>query len=227
MFSAAILAGGRATRFDGRDKSALVVGGRTILERQIEVLSEVAGDLMIVGGPVRPDLPVGIRQVPDTLPGYGPLGGLHAALSAARGTATVVLACDMPYVTAPLLNFLLTVSDAPLTVSDRLSTISDRLTVKGLPVADGSSHAPEADIVVPKTERGYHPLCAVYTSACLEPAARRLADGRLKLTGLFDDVRVRVVTGESLTMFGDPDRLLANVNTSIEYRAIEANGMQS
>ena len=207
MFSAAILAGGRATRFDGRDKSALVVGGRMILERQIEVLSKVAGDLMIVGGPARPDLPAGIRQVPDTMPGCGPLGGLHAALLAARGAATVVLACDMPYVTGPLINFLLTVS--------------------GAPVVGGSSHTQEADIVVPKTERGYHPLCAVYTSACLEPAARRLADGRLKLTGLFDDVRVRVVTGESLTIFGDPDRLLANVNTSIEYKAIEANGMQS
>ena len=207
MFSAAILAGGRATRFDGRDKSALVVGGRTILERQIEVLSKVAGDLMIVGGPARPDLPAGLRQVPDSVPGCGPLGGLHAALLAARGAATVVLACDMPYVTARLINFL--------------------LTVNGVPVADGSSHTQEADIVVPKTERGYHPLCAVYTSACLEPAARRLADGRLKLTGLFEDVRVRVVTGESLTIFGDPDRLLANVNTSIEYKAIEANGMQS
>jgi len=207
MFSAAILAGGRATRFDGRDKSALVVGGRTILERQIEVLSKVAGDLMIVGGPARPDLPAGLRQVPDSVPGCGPLGGLHAALLAARGAATVVLACDMPYVTARLINFL--------------------LTVNGVPVADGSSHTQEADIVVPKTERGYHPLCAVYTSACLEPAARRLADGRLTLTGLFEDVRVRVVTGESLTIFGDPDRLLANVNTSIEYKAIEANGMQS
>jgi molybdenum cofactor guanylyltransferase len=214
MYSAAILAGGHATRFDGRDKSALVVGGRTILERQIEVLSEVAGDVMIVGGPIRSDLPAGIRQVADNVPGCGPLGGLHAALSAARGTATVVLACDMPYVTAPLLNFLLTVVDGLLTVNGR-------------PAADGSSQVQEADIVVPKTERGYHPLCAVYTYACLEPAARRLADGRLKLTGLFDDVRVRVVTGESLTMFGDPDRLLANVNTSIEYKAIEANGMQS
>jgi molybdopterin-guanine dinucleotide biosynthesis protein A len=205
MWSAAILAGGRATRFDGRDKSALVIGGRTILERQIEVLLEVAGDLMIVGGPHRPDLPAVIRQVPDSVPGCGPLGGLHTALSAAREKAAVVLACDMPYVTAPLLNYLLA----------------------ALNVAGGSNPAQEVDIVVPKTERGYHPLCAVYTSACLEPAARRLADGRLKLTGLFDDVRVRVVTGESLTMFGDPDRLLVNVNTSIEYRAIEANGMQS
>src|SRR5262249_51032067 len=141
MWSAAILAGGRATRFDGRDKSALVVGGRTILERQIEVLSKVAGDLMIVGGPARPDLAAGIRQVPDSVPGCGPLGGLHAELAAARGAATVVLACDMPYVTAPLINFL--------------------LTVNGVPAADGRSQAEEADIVVPKTERGYHPLCAV------------------------------------------------------------------
>src|SRR5262249_44583923 len=147
--------------------------------RQIEVLSAVAGDLMIVGGPVRPDLPDGIRQVPDSVPGCGPLGGLHAALSAAREAATVILACDMPYVTTPLLNYLLAV----------------------LSKADGSNRAQDADIVVPKTERGYHPLCAVYATACLEPAARRLADGHLKLTGLFDDVRVRVVTGESLTIF--------------------------
>ena len=42
-----------------------------------------------------------------------------------------------------------------------------------------------------------------------------------------DEMRVRVVTADALEAFGDPDRLLANVNTSIEYRAIEANGMQS
>ena len=36
MASAAILAGGRASRFDGRDKSARVVGGRSIFERQVE-----------------------------------------------------------------------------------------------------------------------------------------------------------------------------------------------
>lgn len=96
-----------------------------------------------------------------------------------------------------------------------------------LTIASQGSRAQEARILVPKTERGYHPLCAVNTPACLGPAARRLADGRLELTGLFDDVRVRVVTGESLTASGDPDRLFARVNTSTESRAIEANGMQS
>jgi len=43
MASAAILAGGRASRFDGRDKSALVVGGRTIFEREYGEIEALAG----------------------------------------------------------------------------------------------------------------------------------------------------------------------------------------
>ena len=50
MLTAAILAGGRATRFGGRDKSALVVEGRTILDRQVSELSQIAGEILLVGG---------------------------------------------------------------------------------------------------------------------------------------------------------------------------------
>lgn len=203
MFSAAILIGGKATRFDGRDKSGLVVEGRTILSRQIAALSGVAPDMdidvMLVGGPAS-RAPGSTRYVTDIVPGCGPLSGLHAALSSAHYDATVLLACDMPFVSAPLLRHLLSLA--------------------------GEAEA-GPDIVVPQTERGYHPLCAVYTRACLEPAARRLARGDFKLAAMFDEMRVRVVTADALEAFGDPDRLLANVNTSIEYRAIEANGMQS
>ena len=196
MFSAAILIGGRATRFDGRDKSSLVVEGRTILSRQLAALADVASDVMLVGGMAPAAAPASVRHVADIMPGCGPLSGIHAALSAARGDATLMLACDMPFVSTPLLRHLVSLAD-------------------------------HADIVVPQTERGYHPLCAVYSRACLEPAARRLARGEFTLAALVDEMRVRVVTADALEAFGDPDRLLANVNTSIEYRAIEANGMQS
>lgn len=186
MWSAAILAGGGATRFQGRDKSALVVGGEPILTRQLRELAQVTGDVMIVGGhPPREQIGT-TRVVADHIPGCGPLGGLHAALAEALGDAVVVVACDMPNVCAPLLSHLLTLTC-------------------------------EADIVVPKTARGYHPLCAAYARACLEPVARRLGDGHLKMTDLFDDVRVRVVAAEEIGAFGDPDQLLANVNTPGEY----------
>lgn len=190
-FSAAILAGGRATRFGGRDKGSLIVDGRRIVDRQVAELRQVAADLLVVGGTPRPEL-AGIRHVPDAIPDSGPLGGLHAALSEARGAATVVIACDMPYVTAALLRYLLSLTDA-------------------------------ADVVVPRTERGYHPLCAAYTRACLDPIRRRLAARDLRVTGLFDDVAVRVVSREAVAAFGDPEQLLANVNTPEEYRSIEAN----
>jgi molybdopterin-guanine dinucleotide biosynthesis protein A len=189
MNSAAILAGGRATRFGGRDKSALVVAGRTILDRQLAALGPLTSDLMIVGGDAADA--AGARRITDIVPGCGPLGGLHAALTAARGDALFLVACDMPYVTTAFVEYLL-------------------------------SLAAEADAVVPRSERGYHPLCAVYTRACLEPAAARLADRRLKMRELVDSVRARVVPAEDIRRFGDPDRLLANVNTPADYAGLEA-----
>lgn len=191
MYTAAILTGGRATRFGGRDKSALVVDGHTVLDRQLAELSRVADDILIVGADTAPSPGKNVRFVPDLVPGCGPLGGLHTALTEARGDATIVLACDMPYVSGPFLAYL-----AGLTR--------------------------DADAVVPRTEHGYHPLCAAYTRACLEPIARRLTDGRLKMTDLFGDVRLRVVTAEEIDRFGNRPRLLANVNTPAEYRSIEA-----
>lgn len=188
MYSAAILTGGRAVRFGGRDKGALVVDGHTVLDRQLAELSVVADEILIVGtGTARN----GVRVVPDLVPGCGPLGGLHTALTEARGEATIVLACDMPYVSGPFLAHL-----AGLTR--------------------------DADAVVPRTEDGYHPLCAAYTRACLEPIARHLRDGRLKMTDLFGDVRLRVVTAEEIDRFGNRHRLLANVNTPAEYQSLEA-----
>jgi molybdopterin-guanine dinucleotide biosynthesis protein A len=188
MWSAAILTGGRAVRFDGRDKGALIVGGRTILERQLAELSIVTRDILIVGGDAPRD---GARLVPDLVAGCGPLGGLHAALTAAANDVTFLVACDMPYITSAFAAHL-----AELTK--------------------------EADAVVPYTERGYHPLCAAYTRACLEPVTRRLLSGQLQMTALLDEVRLRRVTAEEIDRFGDRHRLLANVNTPAEYIGLEA-----
>ncbi len=184
--SAAILAGGRARRFGGRDKSGLVVGGQTILDRQLSQLAlvEDLDDIMIVGGQAtRPTA----RLVADVVPGSGPLGGIHAALTNARHGAVFVVACDMPYVTAALVGRLF-------------------------------AELPNADIVVPQTDRGYHPLCAVYTRACLDPVARRLADRTLKVMDLFADVRTRVVTLVNADL-----HLVANVNTPEELAALHGH----
>ena len=189
--AAAILAGGRATRFGGRDKSALVVAGRTIRDRLMKELASVVGLCEILWvGVGTPTAPAGARLVADIVPGSGPLGGIHAALIHGQADATFIAACDMPFVTAALVARLFDEFDA----------------------------ADAPGIVVPQTDRGYHPLCAVYGRACLEPIARRLADRQLKVLDLFADVRTRVVT-----LVNDEVRLLANVNTPDEFTALHGH----
>ena len=184
-----MLAGGQARRFGGRDKSELRVGGRRILERQLDELRQLTDDILLVGARPHEDLP-GVHRVTDRVANSGPLGGLEAALAAARDDHLIVVACDMPFITARFLDSLVALSD---------------------PV----------DAVVPRTERGYHPLCAVYRRSCHPAVIRRLGERRLKMLELFDDLRVHVVDRAHVAMFGG-ERVLANVNTPDELRDLEA-----
>ncbi len=76
-----------------------------------------------------------------------------------------------------------------------------------------------ADAVVPVSPRGEEPLCAVYGHACLAPARRCVAEGRLKMTAFWPEVRVRHVEAADLAAFGDPEHLFRNLNTPEEYEA--------
>jgi len=194
VISAAILAGGRAARFGGRDKSAIVVDaadGRTILQRQLDALAPLAGgildDVLIVGGAADPRA----RTIEDRVADCGPLGGLDAALAAARRDAVLLLACDMPFVTTALLAHLAAAAVEPF------------------------------DAVVPRTERGYHPLCAVYRRTAADAVARNLAARRLKMQDLLEELRVSVVSSMVVERFGDRHRLLANVNTPADVEGLD------
>jgi molybdopterin-guanine dinucleotide biosynthesis protein A len=73
------------------------------------------------------------------------------------------------------------------------------------------------DAVVPVTADGAHPLCAVYRRSCLEAVRSRLASGERRMTCFWPDVRVLEVRETELGAFGDPARLLQNVNTEDDY----------
>lgn len=192
MLSAAILAGGRARRFDGRDKSQLVVDGRPLIARQVEAIAPLAAEILLVGRAPGAASPPEVRVLPDRLPAHGPLGGLDTALAVAAGDPTLVVACDMPFLSTALLR--------------RLAELAE-----------------DADAAMPRTDRGYHPLCAAYRRRCLVIVARHLAEGRLRMLDLVDDLRVRTLDRAALAAYGDPNRLLANINTAADYRTIEAH----
>lgn len=150
MTSVAILVGGQARRWGGRDKSHVIVGNRTILARQVEAARCVSDDIFLVGS--RELVDAGrLEVIADLRPECGPLAGLEAALRRAKADV-LLLACDLPFVTGPLLALL------------------------------ASCRTDDVDAVVPKTDRVhplcavYARTCADVVTRQLAAGRRRMFD---------------------------------------------------
>jgi molybdenum cofactor guanylyltransferase len=100
VVAGAILAGGRARRFGGRPKGLELVSGERMVDRVAAALGDVTNEIIVVGATpaVAATLPA-LRPVDDESPGAGPLGAIITALHA-TGCDTIVIAWDMPLVTA-------------------------------------------------------------------------------------------------------------------------------
>ena len=103
-----VLAGGRSTRMQ-RDKATLSYQGRTQLDRAMELLSSCVDQAFVS---VRPDqrqdaARARYAQVVDAREGLGPIAGIGAAQALEPAAAWLVLACDLPYLEAGVLQFLI------------------------------------------------------------------------------------------------------------------------
>lgn len=113
VLSAVVLAGGRSTRL-GQDKVLLPYRGVSFVQHQVHKLRELGVEDVIVSGYEGPV--DGAASVPDVYPHSGPLGGMHAGLSAARNTAALVLAVDTPLLPVELLDALARAHGGGITV---------------------------------------------------------------------------------------------------------------
>lgn len=190
----AVLAGGGATRFEGKPKGLERVGGVRILDRLVDVFGEALGaaPLLVANAPDartwRPDLQV----VADVRPGMGSLGGLYTAVLKAPAPV-VCVAWDMPFVTPGLVRAL----------------------------ADGLA---EWDAFLPESggHRGVEPLCAGYGPACAGAIAASIEAGDLRAIGFHRAVRVGRLPLAAVRRLGNPARLFFNVNTADDLARADA-----
>lgn len=179
-----ILAGGQASRYGGRPKGLERVGGERILDRLVAACIAALGSapLLVANDPAAPGWRPDLAIATDVEPGLGALGGLLTAVE--RGPApVVVVAWDMPFVTASLLAALA----AGLTEADVV--------------------IPEGD-----NRRGLEPLCAAYGPACGPAIRAALAAGDRRAIGFHDRVRVSILPRGEVARHGDPALLFLNVN---------------
>src|SRR4051812_47141126 len=105
--TAVLLAGGESRRM-GRDKAAVVFRDEPLWRRQLRILRDLGPEKIFVSARSEPTwLPNTVELLVDDAPSHGPLSGLTKGLAAMRTTHLLVLAVDMPFMTAGELGSLL------------------------------------------------------------------------------------------------------------------------
>ena len=181
-----LLAGGAARRFRGMPKGLALVDGVRIADRALAALRAASERQIVVANDPRAArwFP-GLRIVADAEEGLGPLHGLRTALACAEGAPVLVVAWDMPFVTAALLS--------------RLRAEGERGGVTVLPMS-GRPPRPE-------------PLCAYYAADALAVCDALLHRGERRAAALRESLPGSRVLGEdALTELGEPARLLLSVD---------------
>jgi molybdopterin-guanine dinucleotide biosynthesis protein A len=129
-----------------------------------------------------------LPSVEDVYPQWGALGGLHAALTACRRDWAIVVACDLPFVTAELF----------------LSLASLRLDQ-------------EAVVPIQPDDRP-QPLAALYrVDPCRQRATELIEAGRRRPLDLLETVKTRWVKFDEIRNLEQAERFFVNINTPSDY----------
>lgn len=101
-----ILAGGQSSRM-GQNKALMMIDGVPVIERIAIELEKITDELLIVTNTFHTYDYLNIPMVEDEQKGKGPLAGIQAGLKASQSEKNLIVACDMPFISSSLGEFLL------------------------------------------------------------------------------------------------------------------------
>jgi molybdopterin-guanine dinucleotide biosynthesis protein A len=176
----------------GRSKAELPFGSQTMLERVVERVGQAAAETLVVAAVGQPlgKLPASVQIVRDETPGAGPLAGLAAGLKRLSPQM------DAVFVTG---------CDVPLVQPgfiERLHALLDK-----------------HDCVTPLWHGIEQPLASVYHPRIAPVVATHLAEERLSLRGLLEQIDTLRIDAEELRDVDPRLDSLSNCNTPEQYRA--------
>jgi molybdopterin-guanine dinucleotide biosynthesis protein A len=176
----------------GRNKALVELGGQPMLRRMAGLLDPLVAHVVVIGPPEE-YAGLGLRVMPDEEPGLGPLGGLATALRVSDLPWNLIVGCDLPFLTPEWLEHLI-----------------------------GRAFASQAEIVVPVSEAGAEPLCAVYHRRCRDTFRKALDRGVRKVTDAFAGLAVERILPAEWKAFDSEGWLFKNMNTPADYHAARA-----
>ncbi|MBI5124590.1 MAG: molybdenum cofactor guanylyltransferase, partial [Candidatus Omnitrophica bacterium] len=94
------------------DKAFLKIGGNPIIRRQLGVLRNIFKKIIVVtNSPDHYKHFKNIKIISDVVRDKGPIGGIYSGLIASDAFHNFVVACDMPFMDAKLIKYLITLKN--------------------------------------------------------------------------------------------------------------------
>ena len=182
-FSVVIQAGGRSSRM-GQDKAQVPFLGTTLIEYILQQLEGFGDEQIIISNNPEEFTRLGLPVFQDVYPDTGAIGGIYSGILHASFEYSLILGCDMPFISLKLLKYL--VSLAP-----DFDAVIPRL----------------------KKEEFAEPFRSVYAKACLKPIEQSIRAGKRKVISFFDKVNVRFIEPEEINKFDPRGITFFNINT--------------
>jgi len=105
-----IMAGGESSRM-GTDKSFVPLLGKPMIEHVLEAVDGLGQEQILVTNKPADYAYLKLPMYGDIYPDNGPLGGFHSALYHAVTPYILVVACDMPWLNRPLLEYMVSIRE--------------------------------------------------------------------------------------------------------------------
>ncbi len=106
----AIMAGGQSSRM-GTDKSFVLFNGRPMIEVVVKAVAGLGAETLLITNKPDEYAQLNLPMVGDVYPDHGSLGGIFTAVHAAAYPHTLVVACDMPWLNRPLLEYIVSLRE--------------------------------------------------------------------------------------------------------------------
>jgi len=175
----------------GKNKAFLSVGNHTIIDRLYNTLQGLFDEVLLVTNDPIQYLSWDLTIVTDLFPIRSALTGIHAGLFHASSPHVFITACDTPFLK-----------------KDLIETLLEEL-------------EPKWDVIIPVTQEGNQPLCAIYSKRCIKPIERQLKNEDPKIVRFFPKVKVKEIQ-EARLRSADPHLIsFFNINTPEDFTTSE------
>ena len=182
-----ILAGGKGIRFGG-NKALSEIKGHYLIEWIIDAYRKIFDEIIISANDQAIYEFTGIKTVKDVIPHKGPLVGIYSCLKESLNDPIFVSACDMPFISIPLIKHM-------IRKSGKYDVVVPSLGKEKL-----------------------EPLHALYKKSCIPAMEKAIEADQKRVISFFHQVKVYRMEKEEMTRYDPNLDSFFNINTKEDLK---------